>query len=905
MQDARKQHINTLPIIQYQLQVPTYRNHIPKERDKLAEETSSSHRYLLISSSLSVSLVQDCYIAAKMTPGVSAPPPAGKDQSESNNISNSCPPPPPRNNRPNENRNKRKIVGNDNHARNFPSPQRNYHHRGRGPGDVRNNRGRGPPGRHFQRDRRNMNGPGFRHNHRGMNNGPMGPGPNNLPPPPPNGRRMNHNGSFGPSHHGPAQRIPPPPPNRMGNGNGNGGQMYQQIGRGAPPPPPPQQGGRRMNQNYGQSNFQGPQSFHQPPRQQQQQQYFQQHQNIPNGPNQQLPYQYPHHGTNQKIPSYQSMGNQPLAQHSLPQPSLPAGQMQHGISSSQIISHHQPMMGASVVSSNPSEIAANWSTHKSPKGDDYFYNSVTKESTYTRPTCLGGPSIANNAVPGNAFPVAAPQASLVEKRSQKGWTKHTDTTSGKVYYYNGTITTWEKPDDFEDPSAEESSAPPSAKRKKKDTESPVLYNNKEEAIAAFKGLLLAKDISPTMKWNEVVKICSPDHRWEACSTTGERKQSLAEYQTKRANALREEKRQEKMRAKDAFMSLLTDVLPSISAFNASVGTPFQEIRDSISKDDRFHAVEQEERREELYLDFVEEVRKKDERQRRGRKREAKEAFLTFLKLKELLTFTSTWSSFLKTLDEKEKVDKSFVVSTSMSDSERQLYFADYVIELTAIEDEKRRRVREARRRAEKAQRNAFRETLKQYAKDGKIVPSSRWRNVEEAVTAEDTFNPVKEQDRNEPRNIFDDFIDEWAEIYHGDKAFLNSLLSKSKDLILNADTKYEDFTKALLDAAAYSPDAYSDARRVINEEIPISSAKLFFDETVTSGKFGSTRGRSDHHGKRIAGDSSEDEGEIIEDGELLNASTVIDTKDAGDAGKQDPSEAKGAEVEVATKSGQK
>ncbi len=742
--------------------------------------------------------------------------------------------------------------------------------------------GGGPGGPRYNQGPMNQMGPG-----RGRGGPPPGP-------PPGHGRnRMNpNNGGYGsPGPHGPhGQRIPGPPgpPNsRMGNGNG------RHFGGRGPPPPPPN---GRMNPNFGQPNPGQPFHQHQPPprhQQQHPQQFFPQHPNVPNGqhgpPNPQMPYPYPH----QKPPSYQSMGNQPMApqQH---QPHMPMGQMpQHGILSAPtgpIINQHQPppMMGVgppSVIPSNPSDVVTNWSTHKAPTGDDYFYNSVTQESTYIRPTCLGGPpAITNIAMASSAIPPAAaittsattvPQASMSETRSSNGWSQHTDKSSGKVYYYNGTITTWDKPDDFDDPTAtsmNETSAPP-AKKKKKNTEPTVIYNNKAEAIAAFKGLLLAKDISPTMKWNEVVKICSTDARWEACTTTGERKQSLAEYQTKRANVLREEKRQEKMRAKDAFMSLLTDVLPTIAAFDASSGTSFQEIRDSISKDDRFYAVEQEERREELFQDFLEEVRKKDERQRRGRKRDAKEAFLSFLKSKELLTFTSTWSSFVKTLDENEKVDKRFVVSPSMSDSERQLYFADHVIELTAIEDEKRRRIREARRRAEKAQRNAFRDTLKQYARDGKILPTSRWRNVEEAITAEDTYDPVKEQDRDEPRNIFDDFIDEWSEIYHGDKGFLNSLLSKTKDLTLSTDTKYEDFTKALLDAAAYSPDAYSDARRVVNDEIPVSSAKLFFDEIVASGKFGSSRARPGLHGRRIAEDSSEDEGEIIEDGEVLNDGT--------------------------------
>ena len=170
------------------------------------------------------------------------------------------------------------------------------------------------------------------------------------------------------------------------------------------------------------------------------------------------------------------------------------------------------------------------------------------------------------------------------------------------------------------------------------------YSNKAEALAAFKGLLLAKDIAPTTKWQDVVKTCSDDKRWDACTTMGERKQALAEYQTKRANELRDVKRQEKVRAKEAYQRLLTNVLPSSEVFTPGTSR-FTDVRDLLSKDDRFYAVEDETTREELYYEFVEELRKKDERSKRNKIREAKENCLSYFKAKEeegKLSFASTW-----------------------------------------------------------------------------------------------------------------------------------------------------------------------------------------------------------------------------------------------------------------------
>lgn len=261
----------------------------------------------------------------------------------------------------------------------------------------------------------------------------------------------------------------------------------------------------------------------------------------------------------------------------------------------------------------------------------YFYNGITKESTYVKPEALtqatGGSTVA----------------------AERPWLEHRDATTGKEYYSNGISTTWEKPAGFQVSTAalvEAENDEPPKKKKKTAPPKPTAFGSKSEATAGFKGLLLAKDIQPTMKWNEVVKSCSSDSRWEACEilTQGERKQALAEYQTRRANELKDLERQERMRAKDAFTKLLTDVLPTVNVFNPMTSR-FIEMRDSLSKDDRFYAVEDEPTRETLFLEFCEEVRKRDERKRRGKKRDAKESLFGFLREREErgeLTIASTW-----------------------------------------------------------------------------------------------------------------------------------------------------------------------------------------------------------------------------------------------------------------------
>lgn len=508
-----------------------------------------------------------------------------------------------------------------------------------------------------------------------------------------------------------------------------------------------------------------------------------------------------------------------------------------------------------------------WTEHAAPNGMKYYYNSMSKESTYLKPDAL----------------------KRQDKTSQ--WKEYQDASTGRSYYSDGVTTTWEKPvalggTPAPPPTAsvvaQEEKEPEPAKKKKK-TAKETSFGSKEEAIAAFKGLLLAKDISPTHKWHEVAKICGADPRWSACTdvlSTGECKQALAEYQTKRANELRTIERQERARAKEVFNQLLTDILPSTPGFSA-VNARFADVRDVMVKDDRFHAVADEETRESLFLDFCEELRKREDRRKRNKRREAQDGFVSFLKDKHeegSLTYASSWSSFLSSLADEDKNDSRFVVTAERSDEDRQLYFSDYVIELQVVEDDKRRRIREARERAEREQKDAFRESLAQLAVEGKLLPSSRWRNVEELVSSHPSFGPVQAQDREAPREIFEAFADDWNKTYRRDRTFLSQLVypSAKSDAVVKADTTFEEFTKALLDKASESTESYATTRSIINTASPVSSARLYFNELSlrARGISGPAFVRRGSALRRKDSESSEDEGEIVEEGEMneiLNA----------------------------------
>ena len=219
--------------------------------------------------------------------------------------------------------------------------------------------------------------------------------------------------------------------------------------------------------------------------------------------------------------------------------------------------------------------------------------------------------------------------------------------------------------------------------------------------------------------------------------------------------------------------------------------------------------------------------------------------------------------FLSKLTNADKEDSRFKITPALSESERQIYFADFVILLQAEEDDKRRRIQDARHRAEKAQREAYRDILKRLSVEGRIRPNTRWQAVVDFLMAEEAFDIVSGQDQDAPREIFEEFVRKWDDAYYRERALLSRLIDESwtAELFVKHDTSFLEFTQNLLARVERPSDLYSDIKGIINTEDPVSTARIYWEELVSKAQHVAHR-QANHVDRE---ESSEDEGEIFED----------------------------------------
>lgn len=495
-----------------------------------------------------------------------------------------------------------------------------------------------------------------------------------------------------------------------------------------------------------------------------------------------------------------------------------------------------------------------WSEHTAPDGaTKYYYNALSKQSIYHKP---------------DAWSTESPPP--VATAASSPWKEYTDPTSGKFFYSNGLATQWTKPDELAEADAPVNETPPDEPSSKKRKRIKLEFQSKDEAIEAFKKHLLTKEVLPSLKWTEAVKILSADDAWsdfEDALTVGERKQAMAEYQTKRANDLRTIERQERQRARESFQRMLAETVPSIPDFSGWKSR-WADMRHALSKDPRFHAIIEEKLRETLFVDFCEEYRKRDDRRKRNLKREAESEFLSTLK--ELsavgrVTTASTWSGFMASLSVTERSDKRLAVSEFISVADQQHIFVDCVTDLQLAEEEKKRKTRDNRRKTLQGQRDDFRDLLVRFAEEGNLLPSSLWRDSQDKLGKDPSYTILYEQSLDMPRELFQRFIEDWNEVYLRDRLFLSKIAASlpTKAAFVTDETSYRQFTEALVEASSEIKGPVSELRRIIDGNSPVSSAKLYFEELrnraklTASARRGSSRRRDD--------DSSEDEGEIVEE----------------------------------------
>ncbi|KAK9857235.1 hypothetical protein WJX84_007848 [Apatococcus fuscideae] len=580
-------------------------------------------------------------------------------------------------------------------------------------------------------------------------------------------------------------------------------------------------------------------------------------------------------------PPFGAMAPRPQAPQAFQPPAQPFGAPSMGTPQQQLPQQaqpspaHRPVMGtpgpaqspalggqspAITPAAAPAKPKPDWTEHTAPDGRKYYYNAVTKQSSWTKPAALGGPA-EKPAAPAAAAAVASTD-----------W-KEFVSPDGRKYYYNKNTkeSRWTMPDEMKaaqtakassspapvqvvklEPAQQASTAaastPPQANglehgetatsaeaavkaetKAEPKAASPTaadlaakaaaepddrkwMFASKEEAKDAFKELLASVNAASDWTWEHAMRLIISDARYSALKSLGEKKACFNEYLQQRKKDEKEEARVRAKQAREGFQTMLE------TSKDIKMSMRFSRARELFEDDPAWKAVADDREREELYTEFMKE---RDRKEREEKKKERRRRMTAFKELLEQTSGIKVSTPWRKASDKLEGDE----VFEALDKIDRLEVWQDHIKDLEKKEKEEKDKLADEKRRKERKNRDRFKDMLRKHKDEGKLHFRSKWREYFEIIRKEECLLAVeKNTSGSRPKELFEDVLEEAEEEHEKTSTVLRDALKENNINITHTST-FEGFQAALEIA---SSDKVTDIRE--------PNRRVFFEDLLSKAK---------------------------------------------------------------------
>ncbi|EYC32253.1 hypothetical protein Y032_0003g1479 [Ancylostoma ceylanicum] len=464
-----------------------------------------------------------------------------------------------------------------------------------------------------------------------------------------------------------------------------------------------------------------------------------------------------------------------------------------------------------------------WTKHETAEGRVYYYNKITKESSWNKPDELKTPQERQE----RSTPTTSSSSS-----SNVIW-KEYKTPEGRAYYYNTVTkeTTWTKPESMTAAAATTEAAKTTTEEVKKEkTEEPKEESEMEKAMKAtlasmtvplpaetniatpeqavevaaddneqdlkkrqaerFRDLLRDKynegKITSTCNWEHAVKHIQSDPRFRILTKVSEKKQLFNAWKVQRQKEERDEKRLAIKKAKEDLEKWLQDH-PKMKP-----GLKYMRAREIFNKEPVWQAVHEDDR-QDIFREALAYVTKRDaDLNRETRKRNIK-ALAEILESMDQITYKTTWAQAQRLLIENPQFADDTTLQ-SMDKEDALIVFEEHIRqaekEHAEIKEAEERRIK----RQERKVREDFQKFLQELHKKGELTSMSLWSSLYPVISSDPRFDAMLTQDGSTPLDLFKFYVEELKEQYGQDRRVIKDILNDQKKVV-QVDTTFEEFSK--------------------------------------------------------------------------------------------------------------
>jgi pre-mRNA-processing factor 40 len=382
--------------------------------------------------------------------------------------------------------------------------------------------------------------------------------------------------------------------------------------------------------------------------------------------------------------------------------------------------------------------------------------------------------------------------------SATGWQEFT-TAAGKKYFYNSKTkqTTWTVPDELASPTKSSSqaaggtgvaatAAPAAAaatppKQQQQEAAEVVVSQEKRQFLA----MIEAAGVGAGMAWEEAMRLIINNPSYRVLTTLGERKAAFTEWSRAKQAAAEEARQKEQRQRKVDFVNMLKECAELTSR------TRFSKVLSLFASDSRWLALDDglELEREELFEEYTLSLDRKEEAERRSMRKERMGA-LRSLYERSGVVVASSWRRVQQQLEG----DPAF---RAVDKIDRLRVFEDMVRDAEQREDQERHASKEETRAAERRKRDAFRALLLRKHHEGLITPRSRWRDVVGELSVTSEYRGAVEQPGSTPAELFEDVVETLNDEYAAHRRRIRACVHAGAGFAFTAETSLDALERAL------------------------------------------------------------------------------------------------------------
>jgi len=466
-----------------------------------------------------------------------------------------------------------------------------------------------------------------------------------------------------------------------------------------------------------------------------------------------------------------------------------------------------------------------WTEHVSPDGRKFYYNKNTKESTWEKPNMLktqeelqcewaeyftkeGKPYYYNSKTKKSQWDKPKEYAEIVEKRKQQeqqassqAQTSHIILESdinklNELFQSQNLKMPAPSTSEMNPPSATLPAQPINplieidmklreAEEKRKLNAINLESCSKEELERLFKDMLRRAGITSTWKWEDCERVLNKEEVWKSIKTFQEKRALFNEYIKECKNRERDEIKLKREKLKVKFRQMLEEDSTLTS------DSKFSQIIMKFCHDERWRAIDERDR-EEYFQDFLDELEKRENEEKRIIKETKMKNFRKVLQERIKVSTQIKWKDIILNF----KDDPLF---NSLEKWDRLKNFTDFITELEIKEKEEKEK---NKKYFEYRNRENFREFLQEKIEMNELTIDSHWVNFVHSIKDSVEYLNLLGQEGSTPKDLFDDAINNLKEEYKKNKGILKKVL-KQNSIKFVADSSYDYFDEMLRNHKEY------------------------------------------------------------------------------------------------------